>query len=186
MKNYMFIALIAAFLVGCSTNDTITSQDNTVTADDTVTLNAIAKIIAKNSSNVSGTVTFKETDGRVSMVANITGLTPGKHAIHIHAVGDCSAADGSSAGGHWNPTNVNHGKWGVAPFHIGDIGNMVADSNGIGTINLETDLWCINCDEKTKNIIGNSIVIHEGSDDFISQPSGDAGDRIGCGKIIKQ
>jgi len=186
MKNYIFFGLLATFLVGCLNNGMITAQNDTVVIDNTVHLKAVAKITAKNSSDVSGIVTFNEADGRVSMSANITGLTPGKHAIHIHAIGDCSAADGSSAGGHWNPTNEKHGMRRTAPFHAGDIGNIVADSNGIGTINMETDLWCINCSDKTKNIIGNSIVIHEGSDDFVSQPSGAAGDRIGCGKIIKQ
>jgi len=174
IKNYLFYLLSAAFFVGCSDGDK------------TVSLNAVADIIAKNNSGVSGTVAFTETDGRVFMTATISGLTPGNHGIHIHAIGDCSAEDGSSAGGHWNPTNVDHGKWGTAPFHKGDIGNIVADSNGSGTISLETDLWCINCEDETKNIIGNSIVIHEGSDDFTSQPSGDAGIRIGCGKITLQ
>jgi len=174
MKNYLFILPLAAFFVGCSNNS------------DTVTLKAVADIVAKNSRSVSGTVTFNETDGKVTMTANISGLTPGNHAIHIHAIGDCSADDGSSAGGHWNPTNVDHGEWGTASFHIGDIGNIMADANGIGTISRETNLWCINCDDETKNIIGKAIVIHEGSDDFSSQPAGAAGARIGCGEIIKQ
>ncbi|MGV8944919.1 MAG: superoxide dismutase family protein [Lutibacter sp.] len=171
MKNYLFILLIVAFFIGCS---------------DINTKKAVVNIMAKSNSNVTGTVTFTETDGLVSMTANISGLTPGNHAIHIHAIGDCSADDGSSAGGHWNPTNVNHGKWGTAPFHIGDIGNIVADSTGSATISRETDLWCINCDDVTKNIIGKSIVIHEGIDDFTSQPAGAAGIRIGCGEIIPQ
>ena len=171
MKNCLFILLIAAFFVGCS---------------NTVTKKAEANIIAKNSSGLTGDVTFSETDGMVSMTANISGLTPGNHGIHVHAIGDCSTDDGSTAGGHWNPTNVNHGKWGIAPFHTGDIGNILADSNGNGTINGETDLWCINCDDDTKNIIGKAIIIHEGSDDFTSQPSGAAGVRIGCGGIKLQ
>lgn len=174
MKNYLFILPLAVFFVGCSNNS------------DTVTLKAVANIMAKNTSGASGTVTFNETDGKVTMTANISGLTLGNHAIHIHTIGDCSADDGSSAGGHWNPTNVDHGKWGTAPFHIGDIGNIMADSNGIGTISRETDLWCINCADETKNIIGKAIIIHEGSDDFSFQPSGASGARIGCGKIIQQ
>lgn len=120
------------------------------------------------------------------MTANLSGLTPGDHAFHIHAVGDCSAVDGTSAGGHWNPTSVDHGAWGTAPFHIGDIGNMTAGADGTGTISKDTDLWCINCGDETKNIIGKAIIIHEGPDDFSSQPSGAAGPRIGCGEITVQ
>lgn len=153
--------------------------------DDT-TLSAISNIIPKNGSDISGTVSFSETNGIVSMTASISGLTPGNHAIHIHAIGDCSADDGTSAGGHWNPTNVNHGAWGASPFHLGDIGNIEAGSDGIGTISRETDLWCINCSDSTKNIVGKAIIIHAGIDDFSSQPSGAAGPRIGCGEIELQ
>jgi len=185
MKNYLFILAIAAFIIGCSSNETVASDDSeTLTSGDPVPLKAIATIMAKSNSNVKGSVTFSQIDDKVSMVANLSGLTPGNHAIHIHAVGDCSADDGSSAGGHWNPTNVNHGKWGTSPFHIGDIGNIVADVNGNGTIRRETDVWCIDCDDETKNILGKSIIIHKGIDDFSSQPSGAAGARIGCGEII--
>jgi Cu-Zn family superoxide dismutase len=169
MKTYLFILLTATLFIGCSG---INSKK------------AVANINSKSNSNVTGTVTFTETYGKTSMTANISGLTPGNHAIHIHAIGDCSAADGSSAGGHWNPTNVNHGKWGTAPFHVGDIGNIIADASGSCTISRETDLWCIDCDDETKNIIGKSIIIHTGIDDFSSQPSGAAGARFGCGEIV--
>lgn len=171
MKNYLLILLIAPFFIGCSDDDTLTA---------TVTIEA------KNDSGISGTVTFTEVKGSVSMTANIIGLTPGDHAIHIHAIGDCSAADGTSAGGHWNPKNVDHGEWGTAPFHIGDIGNIVADANGNGSISRVTDLWCIDCDDDDKNVVGKAIIIHEGPDDFSSQPSGAAGPRIGCGEIAMQ
>ena len=72
---------------------------------------AVATIEAKSGSTVSGTVTFIEKEGIVTMNAVLSGLSQGNHAIHIHAIGDCSAPDGKSAGGHWNPTAENHGKW---------------------------------------------------------------------------
>ena len=152
--------------------------------DDDDTLSATATISAKNDSGISGTVTFEEFDGMVTMAVTISGLTPGDHAIHIHETGDCSADDGSSAGGHWNPTNVDHGIWGEEPFHIGDIGNLEADEKPVTLFIRTTDLWCIDCDDETKNIIGKAIIIHEGPDDFSSQPSGAAGPRIGCGEIV--
>jgi len=144
---------------------------------------ATATIVAKNSSGLSGTVTFTDKDGTIEMIAEIEGATEGNHAIHIHAIGDCSADDGTSAGGHWNPTNEDHGTWGSPPFHRGDIGNISADSNGKGSITRETDLWCLGCDDENKNVLGKAIIIHEGPDDFSSQPSGAAGPRIGCGEI---
>jgi Cu-Zn family superoxide dismutase len=146
---------------------------------------ATAAIQAKSDSSVTGTIKFKEANGKVSMQADLEGLSPGDHAIHIHAIGDCSAPDGKSAGGHWNPTNENHGKWMVAPFHVGDIGNLVVGEDGKGSISRETDLWCIGCDDSDKNIVGKAIIIHQGPDDFSSQPSGAAGPRIGCGEIVR-
>lgn len=141
-------------------------------------------IDAKSGSNLSGNAVFTEENGEVTMTAVIDGLAEGMHAIHIHENADCSAEDGSSAGGHWNPTFEKHGKWGdSAGYHKGDIGNFKVDANGNGTITMTTDEWCIGCDDETKNIIGKSVVIHDGVDDFTSQPSGAAGTRVGCGTI---
>jgi Cu-Zn family superoxide dismutase len=109
-------------------------------------------------------------------------VEPGPHAVHIHETGDCSAEDGSSAGGHWNPTGEEHGKWGEHPFHLGDIGNIEVGEDGTGSITLSTDLWSIG-DSSDHDVVGKSIVVHAGADDFKSQPSGAAGERIGCGVI---
>ncbi len=140
----------------------------------------------KSDSNVQGEVTFTEEDGEVHMTANFTGLTPGEHAIHIHEKADCSAADGSSAGGHWNPTNEPHGKWGASTgFHRGDIGNFTADADGNAMVEFSTDLWCLDCNDPIKNIRGKAVIVHQGVDDFTSQPSGNAGPRVSCTGIIK-
>lgn len=140
----------------------------------------------KSDSNVTGEVMFTQADGKVKMVANLTGLTEGVHAIHIHEKADCSSADGKSTGGHWNPTFQDHGKWGVAEgYHRGDIGNFTADASGNATVQFETDEWCIGCDDMTKNIVGKAVIVHQGVDDFVSQPSGDAGARVSCTGIIK-
>lgn len=141
---------------------------------------------AKSGSKVKGNVVFVEKDGKVTMTAIMDGLSEGTHAIHIHEKSDCSSADGKSTGGHWNPTHQPHGKWGAAEgYHKGDIGNFTADANGNGTITHTTDEWCISCDDDSKNIIGKAIVVHQGVDDFKSQPSGAAGSRISCGAIIQ-
>jgi Cu-Zn family superoxide dismutase len=143
-------------------------------------------IQAKSDSSISGTVTFVEKNGVVTLTADIKGLSGDSHAIHIHEKGDCSANDGTSAGGHWNPTGENHGKWKEGEFHSGDIGNLTVNDNGEGKITKATDLWCIGCDDKNKNILGKAIIIHKGVDDFTSQPSGAAGARIGCGEITSK
>jgi Cu-Zn family superoxide dismutase len=144
------------------------------------------KMEPKSDSNVAGEVTFTDENGTVSMKATFSGLTPGEHAIHIHQKADCSAADGTSSGGHWNPTAEAHGKWGAGEgYHRGDIGNFTADADGNAMVEFSTDLWCIGCDDDTKNIIGKAVIVHQGMDDFTSQPSGAAGARVSCTGIIE-
>lgn len=188
MKNYFIAALLCVALVGCKEAQKVeeneAEMETVVTDTISKTITATALIEAKSNSAVSGKVIFTENEGIVSMVATLSGLTPGKHAIHIHEKGDCSAADGSSAGGHWNPTMKDHGAWGHDGFHLGDIGNIDTDENGIGTITKETDLWCIGCADENKNIIGKAIIIHDGVDDMKTQPTGNAGGRVGCGEIV--
>lgn len=88
-----------------------------------------------------------------------------------------------SAGGHWNPTNTAHGKWGDGEFHLGDIGNITVGKDGTGVIELTTDLWEIGTGSD-RDVVGKAIILHAGADDFTSQPSGAAGARIGCGAIL--
>lgn len=140
----------------------------------------------KSGSNAQGEVTFTEKDGVVTMEAHLNGLEEGVHAIHIHEKADCSAEDGTSTGGHWNPTFKPHGKWGdEAGYHKGDIGNFTADASGHGMITFTTDEWCIGCDDETKNILGKAVIVHAGADDFTTQPTGAAGGRVSCGGIIE-
>lgn len=140
----------------------------------------------KSDSETKGMVTFTEEGGVVKMEASFTGLQEGTHAIHLHEKADCSADDGTSTGGHWNPTREQHGKWGdPAGYHKGDIGNFEADAQGNGEVSFETDEWCLGCDDETKNIIGKAVIVHMGEDDFVTQPTGDAGGRISCGGIIR-
>ena len=135
---------------------------------------------------VSGTAKFDAgSDGKVKMKIEITvPAKAGKSvAVHIHEHGDCSE-NGKMAHGHWNPTNAQHGKWGQGSFHSGDIGNVKLDAKGKGTFSLETDLWTLG-GKADKNILGKAIIVHGGVDDFTTQPTGNAGSRIGCGVINK-
>ncbi len=169
-----------------------TDQENnnepveTSTKEEEKTKTITFKLEPKSDSNVSGQVTFTESEGMVNMVAELTGLSEGEHAIHIHEKADCSSADGKSTGGHWNPTMEPHGKWGAKEgFHKGDIGNLKADADGHASITFATNDWCIGCDDVKKNIVGKAIIVHQGIDDFTSQPSGAAGSRVSCGGIIQ-
>ena len=147
--------------------------------DDTIPL---AIIEPASESGVTGTATFIQDDNQISLYVEIYNASPGLHGIHIHEFGDCSAPDATSAGGHWNPTDVAHGKWGEGEFHLGDIGNIYVGDDGTGSIELTTDLWETGTGSDF-DIIGRSVIIHADADDFTSQPSGNAGARIGCGTI---
>ena len=114
------------------------------------------------------------------LVGGINGLTPGKHARHIHQFGDCSEPDGSSAGGHFNPLGTQHGKRGEGEFHAGDLANITADENGTATFELSGDTYT---KQWLNSIIGRGVIIHAGPDDFTSQPSGAAGPRVACGVV---
>ena len=144
---------------------------------------ANAMIGAASDSGVTGTAVFTQNGDQVTVVIEIQGATPGPHAVHIHAEGDCSSPDGKSAGGHWNPTDVAHGKWGEGEFHLGDIGNIAVGDDGMGSITLTTDLWEIGTGSDV-DVVGKGIIVHADADDFTSQPSGNAGARIGCGVIV--
>lgn len=143
-------------------------------------------LVSKSGSSVIGVVYLEEINETVKMTASIKGAKPGEHAIHIHEKGDCNSADGNSAGGHWDPDNSKHGKWGDEEHHRGDIGNISVGEDGEGTLSLTTDRWCIGCGDAKKDILGKAIVVHKGADDFVSQPSGDAGERVACGEINKK
>lgn len=182
--------------VGCKNEkkdaDTLDPMDDTVQMDTTADQNDMQSktltvtMDAKSGSTATGDVTFTEDNGEVKMDARFSGLKPGKHAIHLHEKADCSAEDASSSGGHWNPTHQKHGKWGDSDgYHKGDIGNFEADADGNGTISMSTDEWCIGCGDDNKDIMGKAVVVHEGVDDFVSQPSGDAGGRVSCGGVIQ-
>ena len=160
------------------------SIDKTTEQEEVKTLEITLE--AKSESDVTGTVVFTESDGMVNMTAKLSGLSEGTHAIHIHEKADCSSDDGTSTGGHWNPTMESHGKWGASEgYHKGDIGNFSTDTEGNGNITFATNEWCIGCDDEKKNIVGKAIIVHQGEDDFTSQPSGAAGSRVSCGGIIK-
>lgn len=189
MKKISLLAMgLLMGLTSCKDNkkETVTTDDEVVGIEMTAPNGLTVILEPKSDSNVSGKVVFIEENGIVDMEATLIGLEPGDHAIHIHESSDCSSPDGKSAGGHWNPTNQPHGKWGAETgYHKGDIGNVTADANGNASISLSTDEWCIGCGDSNKDILGKAIIVHAGVDDFTTQPTGDAGGRVSCGGIIE-
>lgn len=141
---------------------------------------AIAVLMPTKGSQVRGTVTFEKVADGLHVVANVTGLAPGKHGFHIHEFGDCSADDASSAGGHFNPAGKAHGGVTSDPRHAGDMGNIEADKDGNATLDYVDKVMTLTGDE---TIIGHAVIVHEKEDDLKSQPTGNAGPRVACGVV---
>ena len=140
---------------------------------------ATCKLDPKSGSQVTGTITFTKTGDDVQVIADISGLKPGKHGFHLHEKGDCSAPDAASAGAHFNPTNQHHGGPMTAEHHTGDLGNIDADASGKAHLDWKGKMSLSGAD----SIIGKSVVVHEKEDDLKTDPAGNSGSRIGCGVI---
>jgi Cu-Zn family superoxide dismutase len=141
---------------------------------------AVAVLMPTAGSNVHGVVTFAMTSGGVRITARVEGLTAGGHGFHVHEYGDCSAPDGTSAGGHFNPAGVSHGGPDAPTRHVGDLGNLTADAQGVASYD-RTDAQVSLTGPNA--IIGRGVIVHAQADDFTSQPTGAAGARVACGVI---
>ena len=135
-------------------------------------------------SSITGTVVFTEVEGGVNVNANVAGVQPaGKRGFHIHEFGSC-ADTGKSAGGHYNPTQSEHGLVsadGHAKAHAGDLGNIEIKDDGTGA--LQGFLPGVKLTNGEHEIAGRAVILHEKEDDF-GQPTGNAGGRVACGPII--
>jgi Cu-Zn family superoxide dismutase len=137
----------------------------------------VATVMQVGDSGVSGSVIFSEDDNGVAVQGSFSGLEPGNHGFHIHQYGDCRAEDGTSAGGHFNPAGNDHGAPTDEVRHMGDLGNIEANDQGMATVDYIDDTISL------EQILGRGIIIHAGEDDLTSQPTGAAGSRVACGVI---
>jgi len=162
-----------------------TQMGNTNESSQTAAQVAMATLSGTTAdTSVTGNMRFQpQGDGKVKMTLEITvDKMAGKSvAVHLHEHSECGD-HGNHAGGHWNPTGENHGKWGEGAFHSGDFGNITLDAAGKGTLEVSSDRWTVGGNEKT-NVMNKTVVVHSGVDDLKSQPSGNSGSRIGCGII---
>ena len=141
---------------------------------------AVAELSPTQGNTVHGEIKFIQKEGYVLIKAHVEGLTPGKHGFHVHEVGDCSAVDGSSAKGHFNPTSQQHGGPDAAIRHEGDLGNLTANAKGVADYTRKDKVIQLSGEN---TILGRSIIVHGGTDDFTTQPSGNSGARVACGVI---
>jgi Cu-Zn family superoxide dismutase len=185
-----FAAASLIALVGCAhegkspspqaVTATSTAPESTSPAARASVTSAVATLTPTQGNQVAGTVTFTRESNGVRVSADLTGLTPGDHGIHVHENGDCSSVDAMSAGGHFNPGAMTHGGPESAQHHAGDLGNITADSTGHARLDRVFDGISLDGDH---SIVGRALVVHSGQDDFATQPSGNSGTRVACGVI---
>lgn len=147
---------------------------------DTERAELTATVAATEGNTVNGTVSFTQESGEVVVRVALTGFEPGtRHGFHVHETGDCSAPDGTSAGGHFNPEGHDHALPDVDVRHAGDLGNVEAD--GEGNVNAEFRFADLHLDGE-HGIGGRAVILHANADDG-GQPTGNAGPRVACGVI---
>jgi len=174
MTSRRFLILAASFALAAWTTSAA-AADMPATA----TEKSKAIIEAKSGSSVSGAAVATETKGAVEIVVDVAGASAGVHAVHIHEKGDCSAPDATSAGGHFNPTGEAHGAPDADHHHAGDFGNMTVGADGKGHLVITSKMLTVAAGPNS--VAGRAIIVHEKEDDMKTQPTGNAGGRIGCG-----
>lgn len=163
--------LVAAVLTGCTRVD----EGMNEAIEDKPVRRAVAEIQPMNESGVSGMVNFEEVGDYVKVAATVSGLGKGKHGFHIHEGLSCE-----SYGGHFAPEGSDHGSPDAVERHVGDLGQLVAGDDS--TARYERVDHVISFDGP-HSILGHAVIVHEGADDYVSQPSGAGGTVIGCGVI---
>lgn len=155
---------------------------NGIDASGTVST-AQALLMPTRDHHAGGTLSMQIENGALRVIGRITGLSPlAEHGFHIHELGDCSAPDGSSAGGHFNPSGHPHGQRDAGPHHAGDLPNLRADAKGETAVDVLLPALEIGT-KGPRDVLGRAAVVHEQADDYRTQPAGNSGARIACGVI---
>jgi superoxide dismutase, Cu-Zn family len=171
----------ASFLTIFLLSSCVQEEINEVIYEGPVTDFAVAVIHPTDGNEAAGVVTFTREDEGIRVNATISGLQPGQpHGFHVHQYGDCRSGDGLSAGGHYNPHDMPHAGPTDTERHMGDLGNLPANDDGVANLEYLDEKLVLNGKD---SIIGYAVIVHRDQDDLVSQPVGNAGPRIGCGII---
>ncbi len=185
------LALLISVVAGCEKNQPGQGQTQAMDEKDHQKMSAVdsqrqsgqvlvAVMTPTAGNEAHGSVTFTGTDDGIMVTANIAGLTPGVHAIHIHQFGDLRKNDGKGTGGHYNPEGHDHALPESDTRHAGDLGNLTAGADGNSSYSIL--IHNVTFDGQHNPIIGRGVIIHAKADDG-GQPTGNAGARVSQGTI---
>jgi Cu-Zn family superoxide dismutase len=145
---------------------------------------AIARLADGNGRPV-GQAVLVQHGGDVRILMDVTGLAPGDKAVHIHQTGRCDPPSFSSAGGHFNPAQAEHGTANPRGPHAGDLSDITVDATGRGHLELTADRVALKKGATSLlDADGSAIVVHERPDDRRTDPDGASGARIACGVVV--
>lgn len=190
MKNKRLLLMImmssvVLFMGACgSNNNEEEAESGNVTETEEGNDNVVVTLINHEEDNI-GSAVLEEGDEGVTIRLDATHLPPGTHGFHIHETGTCEAPDFDSAGEHFNPSDAEHGFDSANGPHAGDLPNIEVAEDG--TVQDEIVAEDVTLEKGQDNSLldddGAALIIHSDEDDYISQPAGDAGEKIVCGVI---
>jgi Cu-Zn family superoxide dismutase len=155
-------------------------------AQDAPVAGAATAVMRDASGRTVGTAAFGEVAGGVRLTLQVSGLTPGNHGIHVHAVGQCDPPAFTSAGAHFNPEVKQHGLSNAAGPHAGDLPVLVAAASGQASYTATTPRVSLGAGpDSLFDADGSALVIHAADDDQMTDPTGNSGDRIACGVLVR-
>lgn len=185
-RRLVHAGLLATLLSACSpeTDNTKAASNEPVPAPPVARRAAAAVATVRDASGRElGILTLSESDAGITIAGRLEGLAPGEHGMHLHATGRCEPPGFESAGGHWNPTERQHGSANPQGPHAGDLPNLVVGSDSAGPVQATTSSGTLFGNIPLLDADGAAVIVHAGRDDYTSQPSGNAGRPVACGMV---